>query len=331
MWRTLQHLALGKKAPTIAHKWLPLIAFGDRINHLARKSRPTHRSPHDGERPSWGATNKLPCWHWLLLHLGSRDTWPSLCTPLITTSPSMGMIPSHLFPDQKKGKKKNHPKTLTRQEGCRGDAGKVPSTPNSSTGLGKKCGNAGMSHGKQLSYRKQLATLLTNQKVPNPILVSQQKGCPPLPLQTPGELDHLLKHPSSAKAVQQTWPPNGSHRTQMPSRFGTRRIQSFCWSCIYVNLHTYILSPSRESSMFPSIKQLMERRTTLACASRKGKWTGWRPKQIVTDCTERLFFFPSTSIHARMEHGYKCKPRAHLLIKQTLCTCTTAINCMQNT
>lgn len=31
----------GKKAPTIAHEWLPLVASGDRINHLARKSHPT--------------------------------------------------------------------------------------------------------------------------------------------------------------------------------------------------------------------------------------------------------------------------------------------------
>lgn len=62
-----------------------------------------------------------------------------------------------------------------------------------------------MSHGKQLSYRKQQpATLSTNQKVPNPTVVSQRKGCPPLALQTPAELDHLLKHPLSARAGQQT-------------------------------------------------------------------------------------------------------------------------------
>ena len=109
----------------------------------------------------------------------------------------------------------------------RSDAGKVPSTPNSS--LGKKWGNAAMSHGKQLSYRKQQpATLLTNQKVPNPVLVSKWKGCPPLPLQTPAELDHLLKYPFSATAVQQTLPSNRSHSTQIPSWLGARWVQSFC-------------------------------------------------------------------------------------------------------
>lgn len=80
-----------------------------------------------------------------------------------------------------------------------------------------------MSHGKQLSYRKQQpATLLTNQKVPNPSLVSKLKGCPLLPLQTLAELDHLLKYPSSATALQQTLPSNRSHSTQIPSWLGTR-------------------------------------------------------------------------------------------------------------
>lgn len=80
-----------------------------------------------------------------------------------------------------------------------------------------------MSHGKQLSYRKQQpAILLTNQKVPNPILVSKWKSCPPLPLQTPAEQDHLLKYPSSATAVQQTLQSNHFHSTQIPSWLGAR-------------------------------------------------------------------------------------------------------------
>lgn len=89
-----------KKAPTIAHKWLPSIAFGNHTHHLARKSHPTLCSPHDGclAGPSWGATSKLLHWHWLFRHLGRRGMWPSLCT-LIITSPCMDMIPPHLLPN----------------------------------------------------------------------------------------------------------------------------------------------------------------------------------------------------------------------------------------
>lgn len=52
-----------------------------------------------------------------------------------------------------------------------------------------------MSQGKQLSYCKQQQLFRLNQKVPNPVLVSKWKGCPPLTTQTPAELDRLLKYP----------------------------------------------------------------------------------------------------------------------------------------
>jgi len=73
------------------------------------------------------------------------------------------------------------------------------------------------------------------------------------------------------------------------------------------------------------------RSSTLASASRKGKWTGQLPEQIVEDCPKLLIFFPQCAINVRIECGHKCKPRPYLLIKQSLSTRKNAANCTQNT
>lgn len=181
-----------------------------------------------------------------------------------------------------------------------------------------------MSHGKQLSYRKQQpATLLTNQKVPNPILVSKWKGCPPLPQQTPAELDHLLKYPLSATAVQQTLPSNHSHSTQISSWSGTKFSANFL-----PILHLFHFFPLFH---IMSVIPVSQHERVNGRKNHPSMWTGQLPKQIVKDCTKLLIFFPLIAINLRIECGHKCKPRPHLLIEQSLCTCTTAVKCTQNT
>lgn len=212
--------------------------------------------------------------------------WPSLCAPLITISPCMDMILPQLFPAQYQKKKKGLNRT-----GATLAKRLLLQTPVPAWARSEETRPCHMGNSWAIANNSQQSFWLTRKR-PTQFQFASGKAalCSLGRLQQSWIAFSNIPCPSQPSSKHYHLIVPAAHKF-LPA-LAQGKYTDFANLAFILIFSPPTVSTLCESSALPSIKELMEERTTPACASRKGKWAGQLPKQIVKDCTEILIFFP---------------------------------------